>query len=82
MELTDAEREEFNRLANLTLDPALWDESDLPILRANRAEYERQQALERGNAHPPVTDDDSLDDADSDPHPHRTGGRRASITPR
>jgi hypothetical protein len=47
MELTDSEREEFTRLANATLDPDLWDEADLPILRAARADYEREQALER-----------------------------------
>lgn len=47
MELSDSEREEFIRLANATLDPDLWDEADLPILRAARADYEREQALER-----------------------------------
>ena len=47
MELTDPEREEFTRLANATFDPDLCSEEDLPWLRAARADYEREQALER-----------------------------------
>jgi hypothetical protein len=31
MELTDSEREEFNRLANDTFDPGIWLEDDLPL---------------------------------------------------
>ena len=46
MELTDSEREEFNALADSTLDPGVWDEEDYPILKATRAEYEREQARE------------------------------------
>jgi hypothetical protein len=72
MELTDKEREEFTRLANATLDPGVWDEEDYPILKAARAEYEREQARE-------CTDDFSVeqpsvaeDDEGSDPDPLRT----------
>ena len=46
MELTDVEREEFNALANATLDPDLWDENDLPFLRAARAEHDRERERE------------------------------------
>jgi hypothetical protein len=31
MELTDAEREEFNELANATYDADLWSKEDLPF---------------------------------------------------
>jgi hypothetical protein len=71
MELTDTEREEFMALAAATYDPDLWDESDLPTLRAARAEHEKEQARERGENLPPVeqstlTGDD--EGGDSDPH--------------
>jgi hypothetical protein len=46
MELTDAEKEDFNALAAATLDPDLWDEHDYPMLKAARAEHEREQAQE------------------------------------
>jgi hypothetical protein len=65
MELTDSEREEFTRLANATIDPGLWDESDLPVLRAHRAEFEREQAQARSGAlsveQTSVTEDDEAD---------------------
>ena len=65
MTLTDEEREEFNRLANATLDPDLCSEEDLPWLRKARAEYEREQALERRDdlsvEQPSVTEDDEED---------------------
>jgi hypothetical protein len=47
MELTDKDREEFNALADATLDPGVGDESDLSILRAARPEHQREQAKER-----------------------------------
>ena len=48
MELTDSEREEFNRLAADTFDPEIWDEDDLPLLRSIKGEYEKEQARESG----------------------------------
>jgi hypothetical protein len=48
MELTDAEREEFNRLTADTFDPDIWDENDLPLLRAIKREEEKEQAQESG----------------------------------
>jgi hypothetical protein len=44
MELNDSERKDFNALAAATLDPDLWDENDYPVLKAARAEHEREQA--------------------------------------
>lgn len=74
MTLTDAEREEFMALAAATYDPDLWDESDLPILRAARAEHEReQQAREHGENLPPVEQSTlTEDDERSNPDPRRT----------
>ena len=46
MELNDAEKKDFNALANATLDPDLWDENDYPILKAARADHERERANE------------------------------------
>jgi hypothetical protein len=46
MELTDAEREEFRALADATLDAELWDEEELPILRAAKKAAEEEQARE------------------------------------
>lgn len=48
MELSDSERAEFIALTQDSYDPELWDESDLPFLRAARAECERERALECG----------------------------------
>lgn len=71
MELTDSEREEFTQLANATLDPALWDEADLPILRAARAEHEKEQAQERDDV-PPVEQPALMEgDEGNDPDPRR-----------
>ena len=72
MALTDSEREEFIALAEATLDAALWDESDLPFLRAARAEREKEQTRER----PKVVFIDQWrlteDDEDGYPDPHQT----------
>jgi hypothetical protein len=54
--LTDAERAEFIALANETLDPDLWDEEDLPRLRANKKEFEEEQRREGGRMQPAATD--------------------------
>jgi hypothetical protein len=67
MELTDAEREEFTRLANATLDPDLWSEEDLPALRAARAEHEKELEPEKGDDVPLATENDNQDGEDSDP---------------
>jgi hypothetical protein len=52
MTLTDSEKEEFLALANETLDPEIWLEEDLPILRAAQREYEEAQARERDDVRP------------------------------
>jgi hypothetical protein len=75
MELSDKEREEFTRLADATLDPDLWDEADLPILRAARAEHEREQALACADGVHAATEDDNLDDDGTMPDdPHTADG--------
>ena len=62
MKLTDAERAEFIALANATLDPEMWSEDELPILRKTKADNDRQQEWERNHPHlieqPILTDDD------------------------
>lgn len=54
--LTDTERAEFIALANETLDPDLWDEKDLPLLRANKKEFEEEQRREGGRMQPAAND--------------------------
>jgi len=66
MDLTDSEREEFNRLAAETLDPEIWDEADYPILKEVRAQYEREDA--RGSdTHPTEQPDIAEGDEGSPP---------------
>jgi len=65
MDLTDSEREEFNRLANDTLDPELWTEDDLPALRRARAQYEREDA--RGSDTPPTEPPDIAEGNEGSP---------------
>ena len=67
MDLTDSEREEFNRLAAETLDPEIWDEADYPILKEVRAQYEREQSLESdalNNEQSDITEEDEGHTAD------------------
>jgi hypothetical protein len=59
MGLTDAEREEFDALLKDSYDPDLWDESELPVLRAARVEYEREQAQGRRGPPSPTQPPDS-----------------------
>lgn len=70
MELTDSERAEFIALTKDSFDPELWSESDLPFLRAARAECEREQAWESSGvspaAQPSLTEDE---DTMFDPSP-------------
>lgn len=47
--MTDQERKEFIALAQDTFDPELWTEDELPLLRAAREKFEREQARERGD---------------------------------
>jgi len=63
MKLTDLEREEFNALANATYDPELWTEDDLPLLRATKEKWEKEQAQEGADVVPPPVDEDDQDDA-------------------
>jgi hypothetical protein len=72
MELTDSERAEFIALTQDSYDPDLWDESDLPFLRAARAECEREQERQRTDVLPPATESDSPDREDNDPDPRQT----------
>jgi hypothetical protein len=69
MELTDAEREEFNRLAAESVDPELWTEDDLPLLRRIRDDYKKRKAQESdalpaGDPDIPVDDDGTCPDSD------------------
>ena len=59
MKLTDLEREEFIALAGNTFDPELWTEDELPLLRAARKEFEKEQALERDDVLQPTTKRDN-----------------------
>jgi hypothetical protein len=68
MNLTDAEKQEFLALTKDSYDPDLWDESDLPCLRAARAEHEREQERERGGVSP-VEQPNLTDGEGSDPDP-------------
>jgi hypothetical protein len=65
MELSDSERAEFIALTQDSYDPDLWDDSDLPFLRAARAEHEREQERERSGlflvTQPSLTEDDDID---------------------
>jgi hypothetical protein len=72
MELSDSEREEFISLAAATYDPDLWDEADYPILKAARAEFEREQALERRGDLSVEQTSVTEDDERRDPDPHYT----------
>jgi hypothetical protein len=46
MALTDLERAEFIELTRDSYDPDLWSEEDYPMLKAARAEYEKELAGE------------------------------------
>jgi len=71
MKLTDLEREEFIALAQGTFDPELWTEDDLPLLRAAKKEFEKEQAREPGDVLRPPTERDNRDDeAGGFPAPH------------
>jgi hypothetical protein len=69
MELTDAERAEFTALAASTLDPQLWSEDDLPLLRKIRDDCDKQQAQESAplsDEQPDIVEDDEHTWPDSD----------------
>jgi hypothetical protein len=68
MELTDSEREEFNRLANDTFDPGIWLDDDLPLLRAIKREHEDAREPESEvlpGEQPNMTEDDQGTGADT-----------------
>ncbi|MGB6247857.1 MAG: hypothetical protein WBF54_02020 [Terriglobales bacterium] len=44
--LTDAEQAEFMELIKDSFDPDLYDEDDLPMLRARKKEWDEEQRLE------------------------------------
>jgi hypothetical protein len=44
--LTDAEQAEFMELIKDSFDPELYDEDDLPMLRARKKEWDEEQRLE------------------------------------
>jgi hypothetical protein len=47
--LTDAERAEFIELLRDSFDPELYEEDDLPMLRANKKKFEEEQQREEGS---------------------------------
>jgi hypothetical protein len=50
--LTDAEQAEFMELTKDSFDPGLYTEDDLPMLRANKREFEEEQRQEEGRIQP------------------------------
>jgi len=60
--LTDAERAEFIELLRDSFDPKLYDEDDLPMLRANKEKWEEEQRREEAFQ----TDESSSEETEAD----------------